>query len=86
VTVMDEGRVQRYLQASEWLVCFNCASPSESEVERWLAWCEEDARNLAAFAELHCDWIDLEGLRTAPELIPATDRQVLAKNRARCEY
>jgi transmembrane sensor len=74
---MDEGRVQRYLQASKWLVCFNCASPSESEVERWLAWCEEDARNLTAFGELYCDWSDLEGLRTAPELIPATNRQLL---------
>jgi transmembrane sensor len=76
-TVMDEGKVQRYLQASEWLVCFKCANPSESEVERWLVWCEEDARNLAAFEELYRDWNDLEGLRTAPELIPATDRQVL---------
>jgi transmembrane sensor len=74
---MGEGKVQRYLQASEWLVCFNCASPSEPEVERWLTWCEEDARNLAAFEELNRDWNDLEGLRTAPELIPATDRQVL---------
>ena len=65
-TVMDEGKVQRYLQASEWLVCFKCASPSEPEVDRWLAWCEEDARNLAAFEKLYRDWNDLEGLRTAP--------------------
>jgi transmembrane sensor len=80
-TVMDDGKVQRYLQASEWLVCFKCASPSESEVERWLVWCEEDARNLAAFEELYRDWNDIEGLLTAPELIPATDRPFLESMR-----
>jgi ferric-dicitrate binding protein FerR (iron transport regulator) len=74
-TVMDEEKVQRYLQASEWLVCFKSARPSEPEVDRWLAWCEEDAQNLAAFEALYRDWNDLEGLRTAPELIPAIDRE-----------
>jgi len=76
-TVMDEEKLQRYRQASEWLVCFKSSSPSELEVERWLAWCEEDARNLAAFEELYRDWNDLEGLRAAPELISATNNQVL---------
>jgi transmembrane sensor len=80
-TIMDEEKVQRYLQASDWLVCFKCASPGEPEVERWLAWCEEDARNLATFEELYRDWNDFEGLRTAPELIPATDGQILGPMR-----
>jgi transmembrane sensor len=80
-TIMDEEKVQRYLQASDWLVCFKCASPGESEVERWVAWCEEDARNLATFEELYRDWNDFEGLRTAPELIPATDGQILGPMR-----
>jgi len=65
-TVMDEVKLQRYRQASEWFVCFTCASPSAPEVERWLAWCEKDARNLAAFEEVYRDWNDLEGLRTEP--------------------
>jgi transmembrane sensor len=76
-TVMDEEKLQRYRRASEWLVCFKTVSPSELEVEGWLTWCEEDAENLAAFEELYRDWNDLEGLRAAPELIPATDHQVL---------
>jgi transmembrane sensor len=76
-TVVDEEQVQRYRQASEWLVCIRSESPGEAEIERWLAWCEEDARNLAAFEEIGRDWSDLEGLRTAPELIQTTDRQVL---------
>jgi transmembrane sensor len=76
-TVVDEEKVQRYRQASEWLVCFRSESPGEAEIERWLAWCEEDAQNLAAFEEIDRDWNDLEGLRTAPELIQAADHPVL---------
>jgi transmembrane sensor len=76
-TVMDEEQLQRYRQASEWLLCLKSASPSEPEVERWLAWCEEDAQNLAAFEALCRDWNDLEGLRTAPDLATATEGQVL---------
>jgi transmembrane sensor len=74
-TLVDEDKVQRYRQASEWLVCLRSESPGEAEIERWLAWCEEDARNLAAFEEFDRDWNDLEGLRTAPELIQAADHQ-----------
>jgi transmembrane sensor len=76
-TVMDEKNVRRYQQASEWLVCLRSTCPSELEVERWLTWCEEDAQNLAAFEELDRDWNDLEGLRSEPELIQASDRQIL---------
>ena len=74
--------MQRYLQGSEWLVCFKSESPSDTEVERWLAWCEEDARNLAAFEEVYRDWNDFEGLRAAPELIPATDRRTFNLRRS----
>jgi len=70
---MDESQLQRYRQASEWLVCLRSTSPSESEIESWLIWCEKDARNLAAFEELDRDWNDLEGLRALPELIRAPD-------------
>jgi transmembrane sensor len=70
-TVVDEETVRRYRQASEWLVCLRSESPGEAEIERWLAWCEEDARNLAAFEEIDRDWNDLGGLRAAPELIQA---------------
>jgi transmembrane sensor len=76
-TVMDEDKLKRYRQASEWLVCLKSTNPSESEVERWLAWCEEDPQNLAAFEALYRDWNDFEGLRTAPDLIKATESQVL---------
>lgn len=79
--VTDDGKAQRYVQAGEWLVSFHSASPDEPEVERWLAWCEQDARNLAAFEELYRDWNDLEGLRAAPELIPPSDRHVLGPMR-----
>jgi transmembrane sensor len=72
-TIVDEETVQRYRQASEWIVCLRSESPGEAEIERWLAWCEEDARNLAAFEEIDRDWNDMEGLRTAPELIQAAD-------------
>jgi transmembrane sensor len=76
-TIVDEEKVQRYRQASEWLVRLKSESPGEVEIERWLAWCEEDPRNLAAFEEFDRDWNDLEGLRTAPELIQAQDHEVL---------
>jgi ferric-dicitrate binding protein FerR (iron transport regulator) len=72
-TMVDEETVQRYRQASEWIVCLRSESPGEAEIGRWLAWCEEDARNLAAFEEIDRDWNDMEGLRTAPELIQAAD-------------
>jgi transmembrane sensor len=75
-TVVDEEKVQRYRQASEWLVRLRSESPDEAEIERWLAWCEEDARNLAAFEEFDRDWNDLGGLRSAPELIQAANHQV----------
>jgi transmembrane sensor len=76
-TVVDEKKVRRYRQASEWLVCFRSESPGEAEIERWLVWCEEDAQNLAAFEKLDRDWNDLEGLRSTPELIQAADHQIL---------
>jgi transmembrane sensor len=77
---MDEEQVQRYRQAGEWLVCLRSGDSSEAEIERWLAWCEADARNLAAFEEFDRDWNDLEGLRAAPELIRAADHQVIRKD------
>jgi transmembrane sensor len=78
--IVDEEQVQRYRQAGEWLVCLRSGSSSEAEIERWLAWCEADARNLAAFEEFDRDWNDLEGLRAAPELIQAADHQAIRKN------
>jgi transmembrane sensor len=76
-TIVDEEKLQRYRQASEWLVCLKSTNPSEPEVERWLTWCEEDPQNLAAFEALYRDWNDFEGLRTAPALITSTESQVL---------
>jgi transmembrane sensor len=76
-TLLDEEQLQRYRQASDWLVCLNSAIPNEHEIERWLTWCKDDARNLAAFEEIYRDWNDLEGLRNSPELIQTTDRHSL---------
>jgi transmembrane sensor len=70
---MDETELQRYRQASEWLVRLKSTSLSESEIEGWLIWREKDARNPVAFEELDRDWNDLEGLRAMPELIRAAD-------------
>jgi len=76
-TPLDPGTLRRYREASEWLLRFKGADPADGEVERWLSWCDADEENVAAFEQLQRDWQDLEGLRTAPELI------VSAANRGR---
>jgi transmembrane sensor len=68
-TPPDPDMLLRYRKAAEWLVCIRSAKPSETEVQRWLTWCDDDARNLLAFETLARDWDDLKQLRDAPELL-----------------
>ncbi|HEY4968879.1 MAG TPA: DUF4880 domain-containing protein, partial [Steroidobacteraceae bacterium] len=71
-SALDSGTLRRYREAGEWLLRFKGSDPAESDVERWLSWCEADQENVAAFEQLQRDWHDLEGLREAPELIVPT--------------
>jgi transmembrane sensor len=68
-SVITPEKLQRYREATDWLVRLKGANPCEADVECWLAWCEADARNPRAFEEISQDWNDLEGLKAAPELI-----------------
>jgi transmembrane sensor len=71
-SALDSDALRRYREAGEWLLRFKGSDPSESDVERWLSWCDADEENVAAFEQLQRDWHDLEGLREAPELIVPT--------------
>lgn len=62
-------KLDRYREASDWLVRLSASPPAETDVDCWLSWCEANPENLLAFEQMQRDWYDMEGLRVAPHLI-----------------
>jgi transmembrane sensor len=57
-------KLNRYEQASEWLLRMDNPERTEEDVNEWLRWCDEDPQNLAAFEAFQGDWRDLDALKT----------------------
>jgi transmembrane sensor len=57
-------KLNRYEQASEWLLRMDNPERTEEDVNEWLRWCDADPQNLAAFEAFQGDWRDLDALKT----------------------
>ncbi|MBL8265626.1 FecR family protein [Steroidobacter sp.] len=65
----NDVAVQRYREATEWLLKLDDEQVSEADLADWLRWCERDAENLQAFERMQADWNDVKAIRartTAP--------------------
>src|SRR6185437_13898528 len=60
---MDEERMQRLREASEWMVHLGSEECSADDTAAWLRWCDASPENLQAFQSLQRDWRDLDALK-----------------------
>ena len=75
-TVRSDARLKA---ASDWIFRLHEENIGEPEIAQWIAWCEGDAANLAAFETMEAVWKDLGEL---PEPV-RTRLMALASNRPR---
>jgi transmembrane sensor len=59
----EASKLNRFEQASEWLLRMDNPDRTEEDVNEWLRWCDEDPHNLAAFEAFQKDWRDLDALK-----------------------
>jgi transmembrane sensor len=59
----EDARLNRLVQASEWLLRMDNPDRTEEDVNEWLRWCDADPQNLVAFEAFQKDWRDLDALK-----------------------
>jgi transmembrane sensor len=74
-------RVDRLNEASEWLLRLQESGRTEADVNDWLAWCDADPENDAAFEAVQRKWRELDSLKT-PDSLQADLASSAIRNRA----
>jgi transmembrane sensor len=70
----EAAKLNRFEQASDWLLRMDNPDRTEEDLNEWLRWCDADPHNLVAFEAFQKDWRDLDALKVgagAEEPAPA---------------